>query len=118
MRTAHTFSSPLGELLALLDENGALLRLEFLDGRMPHQVLRDAVGVRWDASAGLEVETQLGEYFRGTRREFSLRVAPEGTAFQREVWSALQRIPYGATLSYGVLAERLGNPKAVRAVGR
>jgi len=44
-------------------------------------------------------------------------VAPEGTAFQRSVWCELQRIPYGETISYGELARRVGNPKAVRAVG-
>jgi methylated-DNA-[protein]-cysteine S-methyltransferase len=46
-----------------------------------------------------------------------LPVAPQGTAFQRAVWLELQRIRYGETISYGELARRLGNPKAVRAVG-
>lgn len=61
--------------------------------------------------------SQLEEYFRGTRREFSLALAPQGTAFQQSVWSALQTIPYGTTTSYAALATMLGNINAVRAVG-
>jgi methylated-DNA-[protein]-cysteine S-methyltransferase len=64
-----------------------------------------------------EVVRQLRAYFAGKLREFDLPLAPEGTEFQRKVWSALERIPYGETLSYGELARRIGNPKASRAVG-
>jgi len=60
---------------------------------------------------------QLREYFAGRRRDFDVRLAPEGTVFQKAVWSALQEIPYGATISYGELARRVGNAKASRAVG-
>lgn len=64
-----------------------------------------------------EPAAQLTAYFKGALRHFEVPVAPQGTAFQQQVWSALQQIPYGETLSYGELARRLGNPKAVRAVG-
>ena len=57
----------------------------------------------------------LDEYFAGTCREFSTPVIFAGTEFQCRVWTALMQIPYGATLSYGALATRIGNPKAVRA---
>jgi methylated-DNA-[protein]-cysteine S-methyltransferase len=60
---------------------------------------------------------QLQEYFAGTRQEFDLPLDVVGTAFQRDAWRALQTIPYGSTVSYGEQARRLGNPKAVRAVG-
>jgi methylated-DNA-[protein]-cysteine S-methyltransferase len=60
---------------------------------------------------------QLREYFAGTRREFELSVAPQGTPFQQTVWRALQDIPYGETTSYGELARRIGDVKATRAVG-
>ena len=60
---------------------------------------------------------ELGEYFSGTRREFGITLAPRGTGFQREVWAELRRIPYGETISYAELARRIGNPRAVRAVG-
>ena len=65
----------------------------------------------------LETERQLREYFRGERSAFSLPLDMRGTAFQRDVWSALQTIPFGATLSYGEIAHRLGKPAASRAVG-
>ena len=61
--------------------------------------------------------TQLREYFAGKRKEFDLPLAFEGTSFQRTVWRKLQEIPYGETISYGELAERIGKPKASRAVG-
>jgi len=60
---------------------------------------------------------QLDEYFSGNRQNFSLPLAPEGTYFQESVWKALQTIPYGQTISYKQLAEKVENPKACRAVG-
>ena len=67
--------------------------------------------------AFLEIKKQLGEYFRGERTTFELKLAPEGTSFQRATWRQLRRIPYGTTISYGELAKHLGNPRAARAVG-
>jgi methylated-DNA-[protein]-cysteine S-methyltransferase len=64
-----------------------------------------------------EVRAQLEAYFAGRRRDFDLPLAPAGTPFQRRVWQALREIPYGQTVSYGVLAARLGQPGAGRAVG-
>src|SRR5436305_461176 len=60
---------------------------------------------------------QLREYFAGRRTEFDLPLSPEGTQFQKNVWTKLRDIPYGETISYGELARRIGNPKASRAVG-
>ena len=62
------------------------------------------------------MQTQLGEYFQGTRREFSVPLHAPGSPFQRRVWNALQTIPYGETTHYQALAEQLGKPAAVRAV--
>lgn len=64
-----------------------------------------------------EVAGQLREYFAGTRRCFDLALAPSGTPFQQAVWKALLDIPYGETITYGELARRIGDVKAVRAVG-
>jgi methylated-DNA-[protein]-cysteine S-methyltransferase len=64
-----------------------------------------------------EAIRQLRDYFARRRTGFDLPLAPEGTPFQRAVWRQLQDIPYGATISYGELARRVGNPKASRAVG-
>jgi O-6-methylguanine DNA methyltransferase len=67
-----------------------------------------------------EVRAQLEEYFIGRRTVFSVRIdrdAVGGTSFQRQVWKALEGIPYGVTISYGELARRINHPTAVRAVG-
>lgn len=60
---------------------------------------------------------ELREYFAGTRRRFTLPLAPAGTPFQQQVWDALRRIPYGETRTYGEIAAQIGRPKACRAVG-
>lgn len=64
-----------------------------------------------------QAREQLEEYFAGTRQAFHLALCPRGTAFQQAVWWELERIPYGATISYSELARRIGQPLAVRAVG-
>lgn len=64
-----------------------------------------------------EAAAQLKEYLAGKRREFTVRLNPKGTSFQRKVWEELCRIPYGETRSYKQVAEAIGNPKACRAVG-
>ncbi len=70
------------------------------------------------SSAALLAEAagQLAEYFAGRRRDFDLPLAPAGSPFQRRAWAELGRIPYGATVSYGTLARRLGS--AAQAVGQ
>ena len=65
----------------------------------------------------LAAQQQLQEYFAGTRLAFDLPLLPQGTPFQQSVWQALQKIPAGRTDHYLALAKRLGNAKAVRAVG-
>jgi len=65
-----------------------------------------------------KIKEQLDRYFAGTLKTFNLPTSPEGTPFQQDVWNALTDIPYGTTVTYRQLAERLGNSDAVRAVGR
>lgn len=60
---------------------------------------------------------QLEAYFKGELREFDMPIHVKGTPFQLAVWDALKELPYGTTTSYSGIAERIGNPKAVRAVG-
>ena len=64
-----------------------------------------------------EAEKQLEEYFSLKRKQFNLPYKQEGTTFMKKVWNALQEIPYGETRSYKQIAEEIGKPKAVRAVG-
>lgn len=63
------------------------------------------------------VKAQLRAYFNGELKAFDLPLDPEGTAFQVRVWQALRAIPYGRLVSYKSIAQAIGNPKAVRAVG-
>lgn len=105
--------SPIGKLL-LVGTDSELTHIGFQDG--PRPMTRDA-GWEENAAPFVGVREQLDAYFAGDLREFTVSLAPDGTAFQSEVWRALRDIPYGETTSYGELATRIGNPKASRAVG-
>ncbi|NMH89245.1 methylated-DNA--[protein]-cysteine S-methyltransferase [Flavivirga algicola] len=59
---------------------------------------------------------QFKEYFEGKRKQFNLKLNPQGTEFQKKVWKQLEQIPYGKTLSYLELSKQLGDVKAIRAV--
>ncbi len=103
-------SSPVGKL-RLVATDQALVQLSFgADG------LRSAVRAERHPILN-RAERQLKEYFAGKRKKFELELATEGTEFQKKVWSALRRIPYGQTKSYGDVAHSIGQPKASRAVG-
>ena len=111
-----TLDSPYGTLTLLATDSGlrAVLwedddpsrvpRPERLQELTSHPVLRTAI-------------SQLKEYFAGARIEFDLPLDLRGTEFQQLAWRSLATIPYGTTVSYGEQAERVGRPKAVRAVG-
>jgi methylated-DNA-[protein]-cysteine S-methyltransferase len=106
--------TPIGTLLIAGDES-ALRRIAF-----PQRGNAVRPEPDWRASTRGpvgEARRQLREYFAGRRSDFDVPLAPEGTAFQRAVWQRLREIPYAATISYGELARRVGNPKASRAVG-
>ena len=109
------FDSPIQSLL--LTSDGASLTGLF----MVEQKHGPEIGADWmedqDAAPFAETTRQLTEYCAGTRREFDVPLLPQGTEFQRKVWTELQNIPYGATLSYGALAQKVGSPNASRAVG-
>jgi methylated-DNA-[protein]-cysteine S-methyltransferase len=103
----------IGVLTLVADEEG----LRYID----FETARDPVSINaaWkrDAAFFTPVRAQLKAYFNGKRKAFDLALAPVGTAFQQKVWETLQTIPYGAVASYRWVAQRIGNPKAVRAVG-
>ncbi|MCS7100238.1 MAG: methylated-DNA--[protein]-cysteine S-methyltransferase [Burkholderiaceae bacterium] len=102
-------ASPLG-LLTLVGDGRALIAVDLL-GAVPKHAVPAADALLAAASQ------QLAEYFAGARTAFDLPLAPRGTAFQRQVWAALQSVPYGATISYAALARHIGRPTAARAVG-
>lgn len=106
--------SPVGPLLLAGNRQG-LHVLSFGVGSRPR-----AIDPAWVAdTAGVldGVREELDEYFAGRLKAFTTPVVFEGTPFQHQVWAELRRIPYGETISYTELAHRIGNPKAVRAVG-
>jgi methylated-DNA-[protein]-cysteine S-methyltransferase len=70
-----------------------------------------------DQKAIAHVAREIDEYCAGKRKVFTLELAAEGTPFQKSVWNALVKIPYGTTTSYGALAKMLGHPNGARAVG-
>ena len=113
MILCRRIDSPIGPLMLAADDAG-LRHIEFRDNRHP------ANRADWhggDSEILQASEAQLADYFAGTRRDFDLPLAPQGTAFQLQVWHELARIPFGATISYAQLAQRIGKPEAVRAVG-
>lgn len=111
MRSRLTVETPLGRLTVVAGET-AVEEL-YLPGDTPEETVperRTALLCR--------AEKELREYFRGTRQDFDLPLAPAGTPFQQKVWQELCRIPYGRTASYGEIARRIGLPKGPRAIGQ
>ena len=103
----------MGELLLAADDTGLRLISFETEGE------RAEPDPDWveDAEALAGASRQLEAYLASQLEQFDLQLAPRGTPFQLKVWNELERIPYGTTISYQELAERIGNPKAVRAVG-
>lgn len=109
--------SPLGTILLVANPSGDALSGLYLDGQ---KYFPDAIDSFRDSPRlplFRDAATQLREYFAGARTVFDLPLAPEGTAFQRDVWSAISAVPFGATISYAELARRSARPSAVRAAG-
>ena len=105
--------SPVGPLLLAGDRDS----LRFVSFGNSQRSLKPQPDWKKDKAPFSEVMRQLGAYFERKLKEFDLPLTLEGTEFQRRVWASLLTIPYGETISYAALAERIGNPKAVRAVG-
>lgn len=109
-RIAYIEDTPAGAL-TLCEENGAITGLWF--GKQPLQQ-----DMSEETTPPLEEAiAQLKEYFAGERREFTVKLNPAGTDFQKKVWDALCEIPFGQTCTYGEIADKIGCPKGSRAVG-
>lgn len=113
--TTTTLETPLGLALIEGDENG-IARISVTDTKDLTDFenlsgLPDVVPQELQ-----EAVLQLQEYFAGTRHQFSFKISPGGTEFQKRVWKELLNIPFGKTLSYLSLARELGDVKAIRAV--
>ncbi|EAS41307.1 cysteine methyltransferase [Photobacterium profundum] len=109
----HFYDSPLGKIRLLATDEG-LISLT-----IPSQRIDDHIDSNWIYGADILLTCchQLDDYFSGELTEFTVPLAAVGTIFQKQVWDALCRVPYGETCSYKAIADSIGNPKAVRAVG-
>ncbi|MBE2273288.1 MAG: bifunctional transcriptional activator/DNA repair protein Ada [Flavobacteriales bacterium] len=113
--------TPLGTMIACADDNGICM-LEFSDRKALPTELKEiskyfnANIIQGENPHFKVLEEELEEYFKGKRKDFTVPLSPVGTAFQKNVWEVLRKIPYGTTRSYQEQAKILGNPKAVRAV--
>lgn len=109
--------TPIGSLHAVF-EGDALVELGFVRESTSRRVDESSRSTSSSSTRRLvDLKTQLCEYFAGKRKTFELELAPRGTEFQRSVWTELRNIAYGDTISYAELAQRIGRPAAVRAVG-
>ena len=102
-----TYETVLGDV-TFVEEDGVLLAISMLS---------DHGGKVEETPLIKDAFRQLSEYLIGERKEFDLPIRMKGTEFQKRVWRALLEIPYGETRSYKQIAEAIGNPKGVRAVG-
>ena len=113
-----TYASPLGSLLLAATDQG-LAGLYFAQHRHfkgPQDWQRDESQPTLQPILQ-QTAAQLTAYFAGQRRDFDLPLDLQGTPFQRAVWDALRRIPFGSSVTYAEHAQSIGNPRAVRAVG-
>ena len=106
--------SPLGPM-KLTGTEKSLTALDFVDEK--EGTPADTENSRRPPAVLTDAAAQLDDYFKGRRAVFTLPLAPAGTAFQVRVWQALQKVPYGRTVSYGDIARAIGHPNACRAVG-
>lgn len=109
--TTGYYQSPVG-WLELVASATTLVEVSFLEN-LPGQIDQAASN-----PIVSQTQLQLDEYFSGQRRQFELPVAPSGTLFQRRVWQALREVPFGKTASYLEIAQAIGSPRAMRAVGQ
>ena len=118
----ETTDSPAGPISFAVDEGGGLVRLAFLGRTYPssleEQLQRSGFQVTEDGRRTAPARAELQEYNAGMRQRFDLLLGMIGTDWQRAVWQALLRIPFGQTRTYAQVAEMIGHPTAARAVGR
>jgi len=113
------YESPIGPYVLVSSQKGVVL-LESAD-RAGEQIAgweRQGIQIREGEGHNDQAIRELDAYFAGKLRQFGVPLDLRGTDFQRRVWEALQRIPYGEHSTYGKIAAAVGNPKACRAVGR
>ena len=112
-----TFTTPVGDFSVALNATGAVIATAF-GGLAELRERFHADEIVRDEARAADGRREVTEYFAGQRQKFTVKLAASGTHFQQSIWTALRRIPFGETRSYGQLAAEIGNPDAARAVGR
>ena len=102
--------------IGIVEENGKIVKIIIINKNDENNKNVD-VFVEKDTKLLVKAKNELEEYFDGKRKEFDLPLKQEGTEFQKKVWNALSKIPYGETRTYKEIAKMIGNEKASRAVG-
>jgi methylated-DNA-[protein]-cysteine S-methyltransferase len=110
-----TFETPAGKFSVAVDSDGAVVATAFGDERSLGRRSRTPGSVR-DEARTAQARGQITAYFHSASTDFSLKLAPSGTDFQKRVWAAMRAIPVGHTRSYGEIARELGS--SARAVGQ
>lgn len=117
----NRFTTPLGPMYVCATEKGVCL-LEFVDRRMLETEFKDLQRllkcsiIAGENNHSRQAKKEIKEYFNGKRKDFKVSLHTPGTEFQNTVWDALRKIPYGDISTYQTQAERIGKPKAIRAV--
>ena len=113
---------PLGTLL-VVEEDGTLIRVKYLDFEPSEDFVRSLLGKTDNEMYHQHTpflnrtEAELREYFAGEREEFTIPYRYSGTSFQQRVWDSIASIPFGETLTYGDIAHHIDHPNASRAIG-
>lgn len=110
--------TPIGTMIAIVNDHGAVMRLDFDNDSRVHSPQTQIPVTRHDDNAVSHIAEQIGEYFARERRVFDLTLAPLGTPFLKAAWLELSKVPYGMVISYGELASRAGHFGSARAFGR
>lgn len=102
------YKSPFG-WIRIISSDSAVLSVDFVK-----KVQEDSKNL---PPVMIDTLKQIDEYFKGTRKKFTVKTATKGTAFRKKIWNSMSKIPYGKTATYGDMAAAAGNPKAARAAG-
>lgn len=121
MKKAYIYKTKLGKIL-IVEDGQSIIKVSLLtelydnlENDFLEKISSECEIIQTDLIE--EAAKQLNEYLEGNRKEFTVKLDPQGTEFQRKVWEALVAIPYGETRSYKQIAQVIGNEKASRAVG-
>ncbi len=110
MKYIKHINTRIGNIIIIEEEN-KIIEIQI------NKKTKDTNRVQKDTPLLQKTEKQLKEYFEGRRKKFSVPLNPKGTSFMKSVWTALEEIPYGEVKTYKQIAEKIGNPKASRALG-